>query len=55
MLSNKISKYFKFVRVDFFEVNGEMYLGEITFIPMSGIGKYMPESYDLIEGDLLKL
>lgn len=54
-ISKTISKYFRFVRVDFFEVDSKMYLGEITFIPLSGIGKYIPESYDLIEGELLKL
>ena len=31
--SKKLSEDFKFVRVDFYEVNGVLYLGELTFTP----------------------
>lgn len=53
--SKKLSEPFEFVRVDFYEVNGEVILGELTFTPGSGFFKYNDSSYDLKFGDLLKL
>jgi hypothetical protein len=38
--SKKLSEDFKFVRVDFYEINGKIYLGELTFIPGGGYIKY---------------
>ena len=38
--SKKLSEVFKFVRVDFYEINGKIYLGELTFIPGGGYIKY---------------
>lgn len=54
-ISKKISKYFKFVRVDFYEVNSKLYIGELTFTPLSGIGNYNPDSYNLLQGSWIKL
>lgn len=34
--AEKLSKGIPFVRVDFYEANGEMYFGELTFYPSSG-------------------
>lgn len=34
--AKKLSADFKFVRVDFYEVNGRVYFGELTFIPGGG-------------------
>lgn len=53
--SKKLSEPFEFVRVDFYEVNGEAYLGEMTFTPGSGFFKYTDKSYDLKFGNLLNL
>ena len=53
--ATKLSNPFKFVRVDFYEVNGKVYLGELTFTPGSGFFKYKDKSYDLKFGDLLNL
>ena len=53
--SKKLSEPFEFVRVDFYEVNGEVYLGELTFTPGSGYFRYTDKSYDLKFGNLLKL
>ena len=50
-----LSQGFKFVRVDFFEVNQMLYLGEMTFIPMGGIGSFSPSKWDIILGDYLNL
>ena len=38
--SKKLSEDFKFVRVDFYEVGGQLYLGELTFTPGAGFFKY---------------
>lgn len=50
-----LSSEFKFVRVDFYEVNNEIYLGELTFTPGNGFFKYKDEKYCKIFGDLLKI
>lgn len=50
-----LSRDFSFVRVDFFEVNGKLYMGEMTFTPMSGLGKFEPLKWDNKLGDLLIL
>lgn len=55
ILSKIISKYFYFVRVDFFEVQGKLYIGEITFTPMAGAGVFEPPEWDRILGDYLTL
>lgn len=43
------------VRVDFYEVNGKVYFGEYTFFHRGGMAPFVPEKYDLILGDYLKL
>ncbi len=51
--SKTLSKEFKFVRVDFFEVNNDIYFGEMTFTPYSGFIKFIPDIYDLYYGHKL--
>ncbi len=53
--SEKLSKDFKFVRVDFYEVNGIVYLGELTFTPGSGFFKYTDDKYSFLFGEWLDL
>ena len=50
-----LSKDFKFVRIDFFEHNNELYFGEMTFTPYSGFMRFSPPEYDLEIGKLLKI
>ena len=54
-ISEKLSAPFPFVRVDFFEVNGKTYIGEMTFTPMSGHGKFDPPKWDDILGQWIEL
>lgn len=54
-ISRIISKDIPFVRIDFYEIKGEIYFGEITFFPGSGFTKFYPEKYDKIFGNLIKL
>ena len=53
--SRKISKNIPFVRVDWYEVNGKLYFGEITFFPSSGFGKFDPDKWDLKLGKMINL
>lgn len=44
-----------FLRTDFYVINDKIYFGEITFFPESGFGKFNPEKYDRILGDMIEL
>ncbi len=50
-----LSKDFKFVRVDFYEIEGKIYFGELTFIPAASYLKYKDPNTDYEFGNLLKL
>ena len=54
-LSRKLSAGFPFIRVDFYEMNGHPYFGELTFFPTSGVGGFSPKEWNYILGDLIKL
>lgn len=43
------------LRVDFYEVNGHLYCGEFTFYEAGGFNEFMPEKYNHILGDWIKL
>jgi len=48
--AEKLSIDIPFVRVDFYEANGQLYFGELTFFPGSGYEEFTPESYDYLLG-----
>jgi len=50
-----LSEGFAFVRVDFFEVDEQLYMGEMTFTPMGGTGKFEPKDWDFRLGEMLML
>ena len=50
-----LSKGFPHVRVDFYEVDGKMYFGELTFYHFSGFMPFEPDRWDKVFGDWLKL
>lgn len=50
-----LSKGIPFLRVDFYEVNGKMYFGELTFYPASGFGEFEPEAWNKVLGDMIEL
>ena len=54
-LASKLSKGFPHIRVDFYEVNGEIYFGELTFFDMGGTLKIHPDDWELEWGNLIKL
>lgn len=46
---------FPLVRVDFYEIDGQIYFGEMTFTPAAGFEKFYPTEYDKFYGEKLKL
>lgn len=54
-LAAKLSKGIPHVRVDFYEVDGKAYFGELTFFHFSGIVPFRPECWDRTLGDWLTL
>ena len=50
-----LAKGILFVRVDFYEVQGKMYFGEMTFYPASGFGEFSPKEWNKKIGDLVVL
>lgn len=54
-LASKLSENIPFVRVDFYDVNGHIYFGEMTFYPASGYGKFIDEKWDDKLGSLIDI
>lgn len=54
-LTEKLSKNIPFVRTDFYEINGQLYFGELTFFPGSGLEEFSPEEWDEKLGNLIVL
>jgi hypothetical protein len=44
-----------FVRVDFYEIMGKTYCGEVTFYENGGFCEFTPEKYNRVLGDWIKL
>lgn len=54
-LASKLSKGIPHVRVDFYEVNGKVYFGELTFCHWSGLMPFEPHEWDEKLGSWLEL
>lgn len=54
-IGRDIAKNFAYVRVDFYEVDGKMYYGEITLHHGSGFDTFEPKKYDFVFGEKLIL
>lgn len=54
-LAEVLAKDIPFVRVDFYNIKGKIYFGEITFFPAAGLGRFEPEEWDSILGYWIKL
>ncbi len=50
-----LSEGIPFARVDFYEVHGKMYFGEVTFYPAAGFGVFMPEEWNSKLGEMICL
>ena len=54
-LAEKLSQKDSFVRVDFYDVAGHIFFGELTYYPASGFGAFIPQEWDMVLGDWLCL
>lgn len=54
-LAEFLSKEIPFLRVDFYDVNGRIYFGELTFSPASGMGKFLSQEWDDLLGEWIEL
>ncbi len=50
-----LSEGFPFIRVDLYEVNGNIYFGELTFYPSAALERFQPEEWDGILGSWIEL
>lgn len=50
-----IGRNIPFARVDFYEIEGKAYFGEITFYPASGFEKFQPEKWDRKIGEWIDI
>lgn len=53
--ATKLSSEFKFVRVDFYELNDKIYLGEMTFTPGAFFFKFVNPDDEIKIGNMLQL
>ncbi len=54
-LAEVLSKNIPHVRIDFYDINGQIYFGEITFFPASGLMPFKPSEWDKKLGDYIVL
>ena len=54
-LSRKLSEGLPHVRVDFYESEGNIYFGELTFFHWAGLVPFNPDEWDKKIGDWIKL
>ena len=54
-LSEQIAQLFAYVRVDFYDVDGDLYFGEITQCHGGGFDQMLPLEWDYHYGNLLKI
>ena len=54
-IARRLSNDFPFVRVDFYDVNNRVYIGEMTFYPWSGCVNFKPDDFDFKLGEMFQL
>lgn len=54
-ISEKLSAGFRHVRVDLYDINGQIYFGELTFFHFSGDVPFEPEEWDYTVGSWLRV
>lgn len=54
-LTKKLASGFSHVRVDWYNLQGRIYFGEMTFTSTSGFERIHPSKYDVLLGDMWKL
>ena len=54
-IARRLSEGMNFVRVDLYIHNHQVYFGEITLHPGGGCDFFLPDKYDYILGDMLRI
>lgn len=54
-IARQLSKPFPHTRVDMYEVDGKIYLGELTFYSETGFGRFFDRKWDYKMGELFNL
>lgn len=54
-LAEILSNGIPFLRVDFYEIKGKIYFGELTFYPGSGFEEFSPEEWDYKLGEMIDI
>lgn len=54
-IAEELSKDIPYVRIDLYEINGQVYFGELTFFPGAGFVPFKPDSFDYLLGSWLEL
>lgn len=54
-IAAELSKGIPHLRVDFYLINGHIYVGELTFYHCSGFAEVKPEEWNLIMGNWIKI
>jgi len=52
-IAKRLSSSFNYVRVDLYNLNNQIFFGELTFSPSSGLVKFTPDKWDFIFGEKL--
>ena len=53
--AEELSKDIPFLRVDFYDADGQLYFGELTFYPASGMGTFTSDEWDQLLGSWINL
>ncbi len=54
-LAETLTQGYPFLRADFYDVDGNIYFGELTFFPDSGMGKFTYKDNDMLLGSWITL
>ena len=54
-IARELSKGIPFSRIDLYETGERTYFGEVTFYPATGLGKFRPDQYNEMIGQMVKL
>ena len=54
-IAEKLSEDFPCVRVDLYNINGDIYFGELTFTSLGGLMNFYTDDFLLRAGDLIDL
>ena len=55
LIANRLSKGHTFLRVDMYQINGQIYFSELTFHPCSGMMPFKPQEWDQKLGEKITL